>query len=56
MLLASKDVSLLRRWVNSDLGSSDEELVRVLLTRIPSTSPEASILEARVAMLDRAYR
>ena len=55
-LLTSKDVGLLRRWVNSDLGSSDEELVRLLLMGIPSTSPEASILEARVAMLDRTYR
>ena len=55
-LLTSKDVGLLRRWVNSDLGSSDEELVNALLARIPSASPEASILEARLAMLDRAYR
>ena len=51
----SDDPELLRRWVFTDLGSSDVEMIEFLRCRLPAESPEAAVLKARLGALHRAF-
>lgn len=53
-LLASPATTLLRAWVNSDLGSSDTAAISALIEQLPDSAPESAMLQARLAVIDRA--
>lgn len=55
VVLESRNPNLLRSWIESDFGSSDEEAIRCLLPHVDSQAPEAALLLARIESLRRAF-